>query len=131
VTLVVDASTVTALLVDQGPDGTWAERILRDEQLVAPHLLPVEVASILRRAVRARQLSQDSAALAHRDLLSLAVAYFPYEPFADRVWALRANVTAYDAWYVAIAEALGAPLATLDLKLSRAGGPRCRFVTPG
>ncbi|MGH7581710.1 MAG: type II toxin-antitoxin system VapC family toxin [Gemmatimonadales bacterium] len=130
-TLVVDASIVAALLVDHGPDGVWAERTMQGEQLVAPHLLPVEVANILRRAVRSRQISEDTAALAHRDLLALPVALVPYEPFAERVWALRANVTAYDAWYVALAEALPAPLATLDIKLSRSSGPRCRFVVPG
>lgn len=53
---------------------------------------------------------------------------FPYAPFASRVWELREDVTCYDAWYVAIAEALSAPLATLDARLANAPGPRCRFA---
>jgi predicted nucleic acid-binding protein len=54
----------------------------------------------------------------------------PYPPFADRVWELRASVSAYDAWYVAVAEELACPLATLDARLSRAAGPRCAFELP-
>ena len=50
--------------------------------------------------------------------------------FADRIWALRSNLTSYDAWYVALTEALGCPLATLDRKLGRATGPVCEIVTP-
>lgn len=52
---------------------------------------------------------------------------FPYAPFAARIWDLRDNVTCYDAWYVAVAETLNAPLATLDVRLANAPGPRCRF----
>lgn len=55
---------------------------------------------------------------------------YPYEPFGARVWELRHNVTAYDAWYVAVAEMLGAPVATLDRRLIGATGPRCAFVVP-
>lgn len=66
----------------------------------------------------------------HRDLLRLDLALFPYEPFGERIWALRQNVTSYDASYVALAEALEAPLATLDRKLPMADGPQCRFLTP-
>jgi predicted nucleic acid-binding protein len=93
--------------------------------------MPVEVASILRRAAARGDISADAAALAHADLLALRVDLFPYEPFAPRVWELRDNITAYDAWYVALAEALGAKLATLDGALCRASGPRCGFLTPG
>jgi predicted nucleic acid-binding protein len=131
VTVVVDASAAVALLVDTGPDGTWAERVLAREQLVAPHLMPVEAANILRRAAARGELSADAAALAHADLLALGVELFPYEPFASRAWELRENLTAYDAWYVALAEALGAKLATLDGALCRASGPRCGFLTRG
>jgi predicted nucleic acid-binding protein len=129
--LVVDASAIVALLVDAGPDGTWAERVLAGEQLVAPHLMPVEAANILRRAAARGDVSADAAALAHADLLSLGVDLYPYEPFAPRVWELRENLSAYDAWYVALAEAMHARLATLDRAMSRAAGPRCGFLTPG
>jgi len=130
VTLVVDASLVIAALVDSGADGSWAEGIVGSDALAAPHLLPVEVANVLRRASMAGDISADSASLAHADLLRLRVDLFGYEPFAERVWALRDTLTAYDGWYVALAETLDAPLATLDRRLARSPGPRCRFVIP-
>jgi predicted nucleic acid-binding protein len=128
--LVIDASLVVAALIDSGKDGTWAQELLGTDQLAAPHLMPVEVANILRRAVLNEDLSPDSAALAHADLLALRIDLYPYHPFAARVWELRGNLTSYDAWYVALAEALAARLATLDLRLSRSQGPRCLFETP-
>jgi predicted nucleic acid-binding protein len=91
--------------------------------------MPVEVANILRRAALAGDISTDVGSLAHTDLLDLRVDLFPYAPFADRVWELRGTITAYDAWYVAIAEFLDVRLATLDVKLARASGPRCSFLT--
>jgi len=100
-TLVVDASIVVAALVDTGPAGRWAESILTSEPLAAPHLMPAEVTDILRRAAIADDISPDIASLAYADLLALRVELFPFQPFASRVWELRANVTAYDAWYVA------------------------------
>jgi len=130
VTQVADATVVVAALVDSGDDGEWAESVLRGGGLAAPHLLPVEVANILRRFAMVGNLTPEVAALAHADLLQLRVQFFPYEPVAARAWVLRENLTTYDAWYVALAEALEVPLATLDLRLSRAPGPRCEFVVP-
>ena len=128
--LVVDAAFVVAALVDGGREGTWADGLLAGEALAAPHLMPVEVANILRRAVASGELTGDAASLAHADLLALRIDLFPYGPFESRVWELRENVTCYDAWYVALAEVVDAPLATLDVRLSRAPGPRCRFQVP-
>lgn len=128
--LVVDAALVVAGLVDSGPEGAWADSLLETDGLAAPHLMPVEAANILRRAALAGNITADAASMAHADLIALRVALFPYEPFAERVWELRENVTAYDAWYVAMAEALDAALATLDTRLSRASGPRCSFQMP-
>lgn len=130
-TLVVDASVVVAALVDTGADGMWAERILGSDALVAPHLMPVEVANVLRRASLAGDISVDSASLAHADLLKLRIDLFAYESFAERVWALRDTMSSYDAWYVAIAESLDAPFATLDGRLARSAGAQCRFIVPG
>lgn len=126
----VDAALVVAALVDAGPDGAWAEGVVLSHALAAPHLLPVEVAGVLRRAVREGALGEDAGSLAHADLLSLRIELFPYEPFGPRVWELRGGVTAYDAWYVALAEHLEAPLATLDRRLARCGGARCAFRLP-
>jgi predicted nucleic acid-binding protein len=128
--LVVDGSLVVAALIDAGREGTWADGLLASDALAAPHLMPVEVANILRRAVARGELTADAASMAHADLLALRIDLFPYGPFSSRVWELRDNVTCYDAWYVALAEALDAPLATLDVRLSRAMGPRCRFQLP-
>jgi predicted nucleic acid-binding protein len=130
-TLVVDASFVVAALVDDGPNGRWAEGLLASAaSLAAPHLMPIEVANILRRAVLSHDISDDVASLAHDDLLALRVDLFPHAPLAARAWALRTNLTSYDSWYVALAEELDAPLATLDSKLARAPGPRCLIRTP-
>lgn len=128
-TLVIDASVAVAALVDTGADGRWAESVLTSDSLAAPHLLPAEAANILRRSALAAAISAEDASLAHADLLDLRVELFPYAPFASRIWALRENVTSYDAWYVAVAETLGAPLATLDRRLANAPGPGCRFLT--
>lgn len=128
--VVVDASVVVAALIDAGPDGAWAETQLVSGPLAAPHLMPVEVANILRRASLAGDISPDVAAMAHADLLDLPAALFAYEPFAARVWELRDNLSTYDASYVALAEALEVPLVTLDGRLRRAAGPRCTFATP-
>ena len=129
-TLVVDATVVTSALIDSGPTGTWAAEQMAADPLAAPHHMPVEVANVLRRAVLRDEIPQSLAALALRDLLDLRIGLFPFEPFALRAWALRENVNPYDAWYVALAESLDIPLATLDSRLSRAPGSRCAFRTP-
>ena len=129
-TLVVDATVVVAALVDGGETGRWAEHVLLSDHLAAPHLMPVEVANILRRSSHGGEVSRDSASMAHTDLLDLRVDLVPYAIVAPRAWELRDTVTLYDAWYVALAEALDAQLATLDRRLSRAPGPQCGFVVP-
>ena len=82
------------------------------------------------RPVISGALSADAASLAYADLLDLRVELHPFSLSAVRVWQLRSSVGSYDAWYVALAELLDAPLATLDLRLSHASGPRCRFELP-
>lgn len=129
-TLVIDASTAVAAVADSGADGQWAEQLLADESMAAPHLFSAEAANILRRLSLAGTLTAEEASLAYTDLLDLRTELFPYAPFARRIWELRENVTCYDAWYVAIAEALDAPLATLDRRLAQAPGPRCQFLIP-
>src|SRR5262245_32702358 len=129
-TLVIDASVLVAATSDGGRDGSWAEDVLGSGPLVAPHLVLVESASILSRLERTRALTRLEASAAFRDLLRLEIDLLPFEPFAERIWQLRPGVTTYDAWYVAIAEALGLPLATLDRRLTRANGPSCRFLVP-
>ena len=129
-TTVVDASVVVAALVESGSDGRWAQSTLAEGNLAAPELALVEATDVLRRLEQKEKISRAEATFAHADLLRLDLELFPFAPFAGRVWELRGNVSSYDAWYVALAEALDCPLATLDLRLSRACGPRCRVVVP-
>jgi predicted nucleic acid-binding protein len=128
-TRVVDSSVLVAALVDSGPDGAWSEETLAEDSLIAPELVLVEASNVLRRLERSDQISTPEANLAHKALLRLEIELFPFAPFADRVWELRGSLTCYDAWYVAMAESFDCPLATLDLKLSRASGPMCKIIT--
>jgi predicted nucleic acid-binding protein len=130
VSVVVDASVLVAALVDTGPHGAWAEEVLAAGGLHAPELARVEATNILRRLERAKVIMQPEASAAHEDLMQLSLELFDFDPFAERVWELRHTITSYDAWYVAVAEALKLPLATLDERLSKAKGITCDFLTP-
>jgi len=129
--VVVDSSVVVAALLDSGPNGVWAENIIEDRAIYAPELVRVEVTNILRRLERAKEIKTPEANAAYEDLMQLEVELFAFDPFAERIWELRHTVTSYDAWYVAVAETLGFPLATLDERLVKSNGPRCEFLTPG
>ncbi len=129
-TVVTDASVLVAVLVDSGREGKWAESAVAEGSLAGPELVLAEASNILRRLEQAGKISRLEANSAHRDLLRLDLELFPFAPFADRVWALRNNLTSYDAWYVALAEVLDCPLVTIDRKLSRASGPRCEILVP-
>ena len=122
---------LVAALVDTGADGVWAETILAGGPLYAPELARAEATNIFRRLERAKLITTPEANAARSDLMLLDIDLFPFEPFADRIWELRHNVTSYDAWYVALAEALKLPLATLDEPLSKSNGVSCEFLTPG
>ncbi len=129
-TVVVDASFLVSALLDSGNEGLWAESLVASETIVAPELVMVETTNVLRRLERAKEISSLEAKLAHLDLMRLDIQLFPFSPFAERVWTLRNNITSYDAWYVALAEALDCSLATLDKKLVRASGSKCTFILP-
>ncbi len=128
-TVVVDASAVAAALVDGGPDGDWARHQLRGWTAAPGHLF-VEVSSVLRKVTLAGRLSRKASALAHDELVQLPLTILPFPPLAPRVWELHPSVSPYDAVYVALAEALDAPLVTLDRRLARASGPACQFRLP-
>lgn len=117
--IVVDASAILEVLLATGAAPTVGRRLFAaGESLHAPHLLDVEVAQVLRRYAAAGHLGDDRGREALRDLIDLPIARYPHEPLLGRVWELRANLTAYDAVYVALAEALRAPLVTRDAKLA-------------
>jgi predicted nucleic acid-binding protein len=130
VRVVVDSSVLVAALLDSGPQGNWAEGILAGGSLHAPELIRVEATNVLRRLERAKLVTTAEANAAHDDLMQLDLEVFPFDPFADRVWELRHTMTSYDAWSVAVAEALDLPLATLDEKLAKAARAGCKVVTP-
>jgi predicted nucleic acid-binding protein len=123
--IVVDASVLASAVGDDGADGDRARARLASEQLVAPELLDLEVASVWRRAVRRGQMTEHRARQALADLAALPLARAPHAPLMSRIWELRDNLTVYDAAYVALAEALDASLLTADRKLAQASGARC------
>jgi predicted nucleic acid-binding protein len=127
---VVDSSVLVAALLDSGPHGAWAEKILARGSLYMPQLARVEATNIFRRLERAKLVTTSEANAAHEDLMQLDMELFPFEPFAERIWELRHDMTSYDAWHVALAEALKFPLATLDGPLSRSKKVNCEFLTP-
>ena len=100
------------------------------EELVAPDFVLAEATNSLRRLEISGEISRSQAEASRRDVLRVSLQLFGFAPFSDRVWELRHNLSSYDATYVALAEWLGCPLVTLDLRLSRASGPRCEFLTP-
>jgi predicted nucleic acid-binding protein len=125
--IVVDASVLATALGDDGPDGDCARARLRGERLSAPELVDLEVASVLRRQLRGGGIDVRRADLALADLVALPLQRAPHRPLLTRCWELRANLTVYDASYVALAEALDVTLLTGDERLARAPGPRCRI----
>jgi predicted nucleic acid-binding protein len=124
--LVVDASVLAPVVADDGPDGTGFRDRLRGETLVGPDLLRLDVVSVLRRQLRTGELTDEQAAAAMQDALDLLLRVVPTAPLLPRVWELRENLSSYDACYVALAEALDAPLLTADRRLANAPGVRCR-----
>jgi predicted nucleic acid-binding protein len=123
--VIVDASALLEFLL-QTPLGARVEtRLFRDEEeLHAPHLVDVEVVQGLRRLVRNGELSSGRAAEVIADLADLDLHRHPHLDLLSRAWKLRENITAYDAMYVALAEALDAPLVTCDRPLGNASGHR-------
>ena len=123
--LVIDASILAVALLDDGPDGDVVRHRLHGEQLAAPALIDLEVASVWRGLARGGHLDPRRVGLALDDLRDLPIQRVEHTPFLARCWELRDNLTIYEAAYVALAEALQAPLLTGDRRLSRSTGPRC------
>jgi predicted nucleic acid-binding protein len=125
--IVVDASVLLEVLLRTSRSDRVTERLLGpDEALHAPHLIDLEVAQVVRRANARGDMSQERAREALDDLVDFRLTRHAHLPFLDRIWKLRQNVTAYDAAYLALAEALDAPLLTCDRALARAPGHAAR-----
>ncbi len=125
--IITDASFLVMALGDDGPDGTQARERLRGEELAAPHLIDVEVTSVLRRSVLTGTITEQRASQALQDLRDLEIKRLPHTTLLPRAWELRANYTLYDACYVAAAELFHAPLLTYDAKMASAPGAHCTF----
>lgn len=129
--IVVDASAILEVLLNSAAAGRIAERILdEDESLHVPHLIDLEVTQVLRRYVHSGDLTAERAAQSLEDLTDLPLIRYPHLPFLWVIWELRANLTAYDAAYVALASTLPAVLVTRDrrLKIAERVGVRVELV---
>ena len=122
--IVLDASVVLEVLLRTPAARKIEGRIFAKKQtLHAPHLLDLEVAQVLRRYSAAGELGGERGRLALEDLADFPIDRYPHDLFLPRIWELRNTVTAYDASYIALAEALSAPLFTRDRRLAAALGP--------
>lgn len=124
--IVVDASVVVTALSVAGSDGERSrDRLVQGADLHAPDLLDLEVLSVLRRRAKAGDIKEEAAGVALEALGELHLTRYPHLPLLPRVWALRRNLSPYDAAYVALAEELRCPLVTGDRRLARAPGIGC------
>lgn len=128
--LVIDASVLFEVVADTPDAELLRERLAADPDHAAPHLVDAEVLATIQTHHRRRALDGTAAAQAVDDLRSWPGERWSHRPLLERAWELRANVRGYDALYVALAEALDAPLVTLDGRLTGAPGVRCRVEVP-
>ncbi len=127
--IVIDASALVDLLLRAPAARDIQAKIFAPGQtLHAPHLLDIEVAHVIRRHAANGDIGGDRGQAALTDLADLPLQRYPHGLFLPRIWALRNNLTAYDAAYVALAEALGAVLLTRDKRLAAAVGHNARIA---
>lgn len=129
--IVLDASAAVDMLLREEGVGEWVlERVADEVELAAPVLLDYEFVAALRSMVSARERPLADAERALASLAGLGVVRYPPGDFLPRMWELRDVATVYDAAYVALAEALAAPLVTTDRRLARAHGHAATIEAP-
>ena len=124
--LVVDTSAILDAIAAHEPAPGLVARLSDDGDLHAPHLIDVEIVHALRGMTMRGEITDDRAADARTDFADTSLRRYPHEPLSDRIWELRHNLSAYDAVFVALAEALDAPLITCDGRLASAAGHDAR-----
>lgn len=122
--LVVDTSAVLHALIARPRDEALVARLGDDGELQAPHLIDVELLHALRRLQLGGRISAERSADVRLEYGELSIVRYPHQPLADRAWELRTNLSAYDAMFVALGEALAVPLITCDTRLAAAPGIR-------
>jgi predicted nucleic acid-binding protein len=121
--IVVDASAALEVLLRTPAAASVEQRLFAQGQsLHAPHLIDIEVAQVLRRYALTGQLAVERCQEALADMADLPLTRYPHDFLFPRIWELRDNLTAYDAAYVALAEALDSPLLTRDQRIASAPG---------
>lgn len=125
--LVVDASCLFEVVADTPRSVDIAARLAADTDQLAPEVIDVEVLGVIRTQYLRGALDETAAGQAVADLRDWPGERFAHRWMLDRVWQLRASVRGWDAFYVALAEAMDATLLTMDTRLARAPGPRCRI----
>lgn len=123
--LIVDASCLVETLIGGPRAEEVRERLMADSDHAAPHAVDVEVFGVVRREYLRGNLDLTAASQAIEDLADWPGERFGHRPLLERAWQLRDSVRGWDAMYVALAEALDAPLLTLDARLAAASGPTC------
>lgn len=127
--IVVDASALYEVLAHGARASLVHATLAEVDGFAAPELIDVEVTGLVRRDASRALLDDTGCHQALNNLVDWPGERYPHRPFAWRVWELRDNVRTNDAYYVALAEALDAPLLTLDARLARATGPRCQILS--
>jgi len=126
---VFDASVLVDALVVAGPAGDDAREVLRDRSVLhVPSIFAAEATSAIRSMQARGDVRPGLARGAVSKIKVVQTVQYPFEPFLDRVWELRDNLTVYGGWYVALAESLDTSLVTADRRLAQAAGPRCPVV---
>lgn len=126
---VFDASVLVDALVVAGTAGNDARDALRERSVLhVPSIFPAEATSAIRGMQARGQVSLGLARGAVSKIKVLQMVQYPFEPFVERVWELRDNISVYDGWYVALAESLDTTLVTTDRRLVHTAGPRCPVV---